>query len=388
MNAEPLQHANFREVKTRRRLLPAAVTRHRWLALFVGLPTLLAIIYYGLIATPIYVSHSSFVIKSPGQRNTPSVSLANLVQTSGLSAGTEQTKEVLQYIRSRNALKDLELQSSVRRLYSNSGADVLTRFPGPFRDANFENLFEYYQSMVGANLDSESNMAVLQVKAFKPEDAAAINSRLLTLSELLVNRLNERAERRAITEAERRVSQAEERLRTARISLSAYRNQAQIIDPARQAQGVLEVSNRLITEQAALQAQLDLMEQVAPQNPAIPALRERIVAIGSAIEKQNNRVVGNPRAISAKLATFEKLNVEQEFATQMLNAANTSLEQARTEAQRQQFYLERVVEPNRPDDSSYPNALKQILIVFGVSLCLYFIGWMLVVGILEHAPEN
>ena len=36
---------------------------------------------------------------------------------------------------------------------------------------------------------------------------------------------------------------------------------------------------------------------------------------------------------------FEKLSVEQEFATQMLTAANASLEQARTDAQKQQFYL-------------------------------------------------
>ena len=41
-----------------------------------------------------------------------------------------------------------------------------------------------------------------------------------------------------------------------------------------------------------------------------------------------------------------------------------------------------------PDDAALPNRLKQILIVFGAVICLYFIGWMLVVGILEHAPED
>ena len=72
----------------------------------------------------------------------------------------------------------------------------------------------------------------------------------------------------------------------------------------------------------------------------------------------------------------------------MLTAANAALKSARTEAQKQQFYLERVVEPNKPDNSTLPHRLKSILIVFGTSLCLYFIGWMLVVGILEHAPED
>jgi capsular polysaccharide transport system permease protein len=72
----------------------------------------------------------------------------------------------------------------------------------------------------------------------------------------------------------------------------------------------------------------------------------------------------------------------------MLKSANASLEQARIEAQKQQFYLERVVSPNKPDMPLLPKRLYGILVVFAASLCLYFIGWMLIVGILEHAPEN
>jgi len=99
-------------------------------------------------------------------------------------------------------------------------------------------------------------------------------------------------------------------------------------------------------------------------------------------------VAGSPTGIASKLSTYEKLDVEQEFATQMLTAANANLEQARTEAQKQQYYLERVVEPNIPDDPVLPERLKRILVIFGTSLCLYFIGWMVIVGILEHSPED
>lgn len=363
-------------------------SKRLWQLLFIGLPTLLAAIYYGLIATPIYVSQSSFVIKSPGQKGPSTVSLANIIQTSGLSSGAEQTREILQYVRSRNALVDLNKQVDLKTMYSERGADFLSRFPQPWESESFENLYEYYGSMVSADIDSESNMAVVHVKAFRPQDAQQINGRLLDLSELLVNRLNERAENRAIAEAERRVIQAEDRVRRARVALSAFRNQTSVVDPEKQAQSVLEISNRLTAEQASLQAQLDVMLESAPQNPAIPVLRDRIAAIGRAIEKQNQRVVGNPRAIASKLATFEKLTLEQEFANQVLTAANGSLEQARTELQKQQYYLERVVEPNLPDDAALPNGFLRVLTVFGASLCLYFIGWMLIVGILEHAPED
>lgn len=364
------------------------LVRHRWFALFVLLPTALAAIYYGAIASPIFVSQSTFVIKSPNQKAMPTVSLANLVQTSGLSSGQEQTKEVLEYIRSRSAVHDLERQTDIRSRFSSRGADFLSRFPRPFGDSSFESFYRYYGSMVGADLDQESGLAILEVRAFSARDAHDLNTRLLDLSEAFVNRLNQRAEGRGIAEAEQRVVQAETRLRNARIALSAYRNQNDLLDPSKQATGVLEVSNKLVAQQAGLQAELDLMQRVAPRNPAIPALRNRIVAVGREIAAQNGRAVGTPTGIASKLSSYEKLNVEQEFATQMLTAANTSLEQARTEAQKQQYYLERVVEPNLPDDSTLPHGLKRTLVIFAASVCLYFIGWMLIVGILEHAPED
>src|SRR4051794_7142267 len=126
MNISTIDHETLREVvrKSRRQ---SWVAKHRWLALFVGLPTLLAAVYYGLIASPIYISQSTFVIKSPGQKAAPSLSLANLVQTTGLSAGQEQTKEVIGYIRSRTGLQDLQAQTDVRTKFSNRGADFLSR---------------------------------------------------------------------------------------------------------------------------------------------------------------------------------------------------------------------------------------------------------------------
>src|SRR5690349_5913939 len=144
MNVSTIEHEMLREVFVKSREKHWLV-KHRWFALFVGVPTLLATIYYGFIASPIYVSQSSFVIKSPGQKSNPTLSLANLVQTSGLSSGQEQTKEVLQYIRSRNALKDLETKTGtdIRGKYSRRGADFLSRFPRPFHDSSFESLYQY-----------------------------------------------------------------------------------------------------------------------------------------------------------------------------------------------------------------------------------------------------
>jgi capsular polysaccharide transport system permease protein len=387
MNISTLDHETIRQavLKTRPR---GWLFKHRWLALFVGVPTLLAIVYYGFIASPIYVSQSTFVIKSPGKTSVPSLSLANLVQSGGLAAGKDQTQEVLQYIRSRNGLRDLAATTDIRAKFERRGADLLSRLPVAFGDRSFESLYRFYGSMVSASLDPDSGLAVVETRAFTARDAYQINAKLLDLSEALVNRLNDRAQTRAVTEAAKRVDQAQQRVREARLALTAYRNRQDLVDPKAEAEGILDVTYKLIAERAALQAQLDTALRVAPRNPSIPALRDRVAAISRQIGAQTGRAVGTPTGIASKATTYEQLSVDQEIATQMLTAAQASLEQARTEAQKQQFYLERVVEPNMPDDALLPHRFKRILVVFAVSLCLYFIGWMLVVGILEHAPED
>ena len=361
---------------------------NNWFLIFVVMPIIISAVYYGLMASDQYASESRFVVKGRSGRSDQLSGISSLFQVGGLSSGQEQTHEVIDYIKSRNALVELQGRLNVRAKYALPSIDSLSRYPIFWRKDRFENLYRYYQGQIGVRVDSETGLAILNVRAFSAVDAQQINSVLLDLSEQLVNRLNDRAQKKAIAEAERRVANAEDRVRKARLALGRYRNNQQLIDPLKQAGGVLAISDKLISEQAALQAQLDLMVRAAPRNPAIPALRQRIAAIGTAIAGQNGRAVGSQSALSSKMSGYDNLILEQEFASQNLTAASASLEQARAEAQRQQFYLERVVEPQAPDLSRYPQRLWSVLTVAGVALCLYLIGWMLIVGIIEHSPES
>lgn len=359
-----------------------------WFVICVVLPTFFAAIYFGIVASDQFISQSRFVVKSVNQRQAQMSTLANLVQTTGLSGGQEQANQVIEYIRSRDALRDLEPRIQVRELYSSRNADFLSRFPAPWREDRFENLYRYYGGMVDAHLDPETGTAVLTVKAFSAKDAQKINAGLLELSENLVNQLNERSEKRAIAEAQARVASAEVRVRAARVAMREYRNTQDVLDPVKQGQGVLEISSRLITEQAGLKSQLELMERVTPANPSIPALRNRIAALGNEIAAQNGRAVGTKGGLASKLGNYENLALEEEFASQNLTVANAALEQARSDSAKQKFYLERIVEPNAPDLSLYPNRLRSIAVFLMAAMCLFLVAWMLSVGIIEHAPED
>lgn len=364
------------------------IRRRRWFLLFIGVPVFLTAIYYGFIASDIYISESRFVIKSPTQRPSQVSTLANLIQTTGLSSGQEQANEIMDYIRSRDAMTALSRGKSVENLFAHPGVDPFSRYPGIFRQKHQENLYHYYRKMIDVSLDHDTGLVVLRTRAFNSSDAHALNEMLLTLSENLVNELNERGRTRGVSEAENVVAKAEKRVRAARLALARFRRSVQLIDPARQASGVLEIANKLVAEKAALQAQLGLMTGMTPDNPSIPSIRAQIAGLDRQILSLNGQVVGASGAIADKLAPYESLVLEQEFGSQMLTAANASLEQARMDTLKQQYYVERVVQPSLPDRPAEPFRLRMILTVLGICVSLYFIGWMFIVGVLEHAPGN
>jgi capsular polysaccharide transport system permease protein len=370
------------------RFAPLARWVRRWRGglLCVGLPVALVGAYQGFLASDQYAAQSRFVIRTHNPAPAQTTTLANLVRSGGTSTGEEEEAEVLDFLRSRDGLRVLD-RAGVRARFA-TGADWLSRYPRPWESDRFENLYRYYGQMVSARIDRDSGVAVLEVRAFTPRDAHDLNDALLGAGEDFVNRLNERAQVKAISEGLARVGTAEQRLRDVRARLADYRNRQALIDPEKQAGGVLTVASGLVAEQAQLRSQLAEMQRAAPNNPAIPALAGRVAAIGREIGAQQALVVGGSGAIASKMTGYSALETEESFAQQSLAAANTALELARTEAARQQFYLERVVEPGTPDLPEYPHRLRIVLGVFAAAVCLYLIGWMLVMGILEHAPED
>lgn len=365
------------------------LARNPWFVAGVILPVFLSAVYFFGIASDQYVSESRFVIKAPNQRGPQTTSFANIIQSTGLSSGQEQSNQVIDFVRSRSALTTLDKKLNVKKTYGNSTIDFLSRFPRFWEDDAFEDLFDYYKTKIEISHDNDTGLVVLRTIAFTPKDASAINGLLLQQSETLVNQLNENSRTKAISEAESRVVEAQARVNKALAAISDYRSKSRLVEPLKEATGVVEIANRLIVERAALEAQLSTVRQVTPDHPSIPVLREQIASLTREIERQNSRLVGGgANTISRKLPDYEALTLEQELASQLLVLSQTSLEQARTEALKQQFYLERVVEPNTPDLPEYPKAFKTVLTILGFALCLYFIIWMFVVGILEHAPED
>ena len=350
----------------------------------VLLPTALAIFYYGLIATDIYISESHFVVRSP-QKQSQSNILGSLLQSTGISGSSQDGAYPLQdYILSRDALLELDKDLDLRQAFRKTGVDFLMHFPGPDFDNSFEALFRYYQKRVKVEFDTVSNIMVLKVNAFSADDAVSINNRLLGMGEQLINRLNTRAQQDSIGFAAAEVSRAEDKAREATLAVSGFRTKQSVVDPERQSSLQLQGVSKLQDELIATRTQLSQLQVFTPDNPQIPSLRNRAGSLQSQIDAEINKVTGGGNSLTNKAASYDRLALDRAFAEKQLATALTSLEIARNEAQRKQLYLERLVQPNKPDIAIEPRRLRNVMAVLVLGLLAWGIISLLVASVREH----
>lgn len=355
-----------------------------WFWAIVGVPTLIAGVYYFAIASDLYVSEAKFVVHGPANASHESGSLASM-----LGGGTMESADVVEvrdYIESRDAARELERNDDLRAVLSRPEGDPVTRFPGVlYWRRDFESLYDAYKRFVTVKLDETSGIATLQVKAYRPEDAQRIAQVLMKYSERLVNQLNARAREDALSTFRGAVHTAEQQIAQVQQQLTAYRVKEKILDPKSASNGPLLLVSNLETELASTRGQLADMLRNAPRSPGIPLLQTRISSLEKLIADERSKITGGSNSVATKSAEYERLDVQRLLDEKALASAYASLEAARLQVQRQQLFLDEIAQPNLPDYPLYPKRLTSFGLVVASCFLAYGIAWLLVAGVREHA---
>lgn len=363
----------------------ASLTAHYARTLFIVVflvPTVIAIVYYGLVASDRYVSETHFIVRSVSKP--ASEGAAAYLQDFGITRANDDTFAIQDYIHSRDAMQAIMRKIDLRKVWNRPGADFLSRY-GAFQVSdNDEALFQYYQRQVKIEKNVETGITAVKVTAYRPQDARAIAEMILQLSEARINDMNVRARRDRLASSEQTADEAVRKLARATVALTQYRDASRQIDPAESAGAAIERSSALDQELAQLQVSLQTMVERAPGNPALPALRQRVAALSAQVAAQRSELTGASGALSSKLGDYERLEVERELAEKSYEAAQKQLSSAREEAERQQIYIESVARPNLPDKSQEPRRLRYAFTVALLSFWAFLIFYLLVSGSREH----
>ncbi len=366
------------------RLLPVV---NVWFWVIVGLPTLIAAVYYFGIASDMYMSEADFVVRGPGTAKSLD-GIAGMLQarSSGEQPGQDEALIVQRFIMSRDAVRKLALHDDLRAVLGRPEGDTVSRFPGItyWRD-DFEALYQAYSRFVEVDIDGETGVSVLKVKAYRPDDAQKIAQALLTYSEHLVNQLNDRAREGALRSFQKEVDVTQRQIGGLQTQLTAYRIKQQMLDPKSAAEGPLALLKVLNTERASAQAQLADALRNSPNSPQIPLFKTRIASLDRLIADQRTKITGDTNSVAAAQTEYERLDEARKLVETQLASAYRSLEAARLDVQRQALFLETIAQPTLPDYPLYPRRLVSFSMVLASCLLAYGIAWLLVASVREHA---
>ncbi|MCD9521143.1 capsule biosynthesis protein [Photobacterium phosphoreum] len=364
--------------------------KQRSFLFIVIIPTLLATVYFSLIASDRYVSTAKFAIKS---NESPQLDLLGGI--SGLpSQSASSDGYILQdFILSYSILAAIKIHINIEPLFNREEADILSRLGD---NSTQEKQTQYWRKMVTSSFDPTSGITSLTVRTFNPNDSKVLADAVINASEQLINTLSKRSRHDDLSFAEKEVKLAELRVTKARQAMNLFRQKHQDLDPTQTAVAKMtligQLEAQLATAKAELIAKTSFMRNgtspIKALKRQIDALEIQIVAEKSSISNNNNtlnKLSNLENGLSSVFADYEPLLIERTFAEKAYTSVLASLEVARIESAKKHRYLATFVEPRVPDEALEPYRIKSIFIVFLSTLILWGIGLLGLGAIRDHA---
>lgn len=348
----------------------------------VVIPVSAAVLYFLFFASDIYVSESSYVVRSP---DSPKISGLGMILNTGLTSGNDESATAANaYMESRDALQFLNRGDFIKKAYSAPGISVFDRFNPLGLAATNEDLYAYLRKRVRIEHDRSTSITTVTVSAYNARDAQKINQMLVQQAEAVINTLNTRARTDLIGVAQREAQAAQDRLRKSSVALATFRNRERIIDPERQASASIQLMSKLQGDLVTAQAQYSELSSIAPRNPQLQEIRFRIEALKAALDDERSKLAGGGNSIASTGIEYQRLTLDNTLAEKELALALNNLQEARNSASKKQSYIEALAQPSLPDKPDGPKRIRGILATIIISMIVWGLAKVLVTGIREH----
>lgn len=357
----------------------------RLLISFVYIPTFILGFYLTFIYSNMYVSETNFALRSNDGNEMPAVATM-LFQTS--SSTTLDAYVIQSYISSGDMLDKIRQHIDYQGHYGDRSKDIYSRLTS---NPTKEQLLEHWRWVTTAAFNTDKGIISVEVKAYTPEMAKAVNDAVLEYSEELVNQMNLRAHEDALRLTRLEIASAEGRLLRAQLALQKFRNDKSVLDPKATAAGLEGVVAGLEAESANAQAELIATLQVMQQNsPRVLKIKARIDALKEQIDHEKARLAGLTQngSLSSLVGDYAQLATEEKFAQDMLVKAMSAYEAARIKSISQSRYIVPFEKPSLPQESDYPKPL--LFTIFGFLFFLVTLGIvsLIIAAIKDHTESG
>ncbi|WP_065334518.1 capsule biosynthesis protein [Tritonibacter mobilis] len=356
-----------RDIARRRRRKMALLGAR--LGAFVLLPTFLAGFYYYNVATPMYASHSEFLVLKADSAGTSG--FGGLL--SGTQFATSQDSIAVQaYLQSKVAMRRLDEEAGFRTHFSQDWIDPIQRLTP---DATNDDAYKIYKRNVKIGYDPTEGVVRMEVSAAEPEVAAEFSRRLISYAQENVNHLSEQKRSDQVGDAEDALELAEQQRRDAQAELVRLQQQGSVLDP----EGVIaSLRSQINTFELQLQQKrlelAALEDNLRPNAAKVEGTAADIKRLEALIDTLNKRMTDASQGENSLASLSVKIQMAQaDLATRdmMLQSALQQVEQTRMEANRQVRYLTTAVEPVPADTPSSPRKFENTILAFLIFSGIY-----------------
>lgn len=355
----------------------------RLLFFFVALPTLFVFLYYNFFASPMYISLTKFSVKNTNPTFT-GLDIGSLL-VGGNGAANSDNFIVLEYLNSLKLGKEVDDVLQVKKHFSNSDYDLLSRLS---KVATNQDFMKYWLWVVSSSLDTESGVISLEVKAYTPEMAQQISKEILLKCETLINRMNDRLQNDTLMLAQKELEISQNKVKNAQLAMRNFREKHSTFDPEVMASGMQSRVGALEAEQTKLQTELNQALLIMKENaPQVKALKVSLEAVKKQLAVENAKIASaksNDLALSSVVAEYEGLVLDLKFAQEQQVTAMKALEVARVNQMSQSRYLVSIQEPTLPDESLYPKVYLFTFYTFCATLLGLALVSLIVAAVREH----
>ena len=356
-----------RDIARRRRRKMALLGAR--LGAFVLLPTFIAGFYYYNVATPMYASHSEFLVLKADSAGASG--FGGLL--SGTQFATSQDSIAVQaYLQSKVAMRRLDEEAGFRTHFSQDWIDPIQRLTP---DATNDDAYKIYNRNVKIGYDPTEGVVRMEVSAAEPEVAAEFSRRLISYAQENVNHLSEQKRADQVGDAEDALELAEQQRRDAQAELVRLQQQGSVLDP----EGVIaSLRSQINTFELQLQQKrlelAALEDNLRPNAAKVEGTAADIKRLEALIDTLNKRMTDASQGENSLASLSVKIQMAQaDLATRdmMLQSALQQVEQTRMEANRQVRYLTTAVEPVPADTPSSPRKFENTILAFLIFSGIY-----------------
>ncbi len=338
------------------------------LAFFVMLPTFSAGYYFYNIATPMFASDSQFlIIQNEGSGGAGP--LGGLLPTQFANSADSIATQA--YLQSKDAMLRLDNDVGFKDHFSDPEIDPIQRLE---TDPTNEEAYKAYKKHVKIGYDPTEGVIRMEVIAADPQLAADFSNKLLAYAEERVNALSQQKREDQMRDARIGFEAAEQKRRDTQENLIRLQVQNGV-DP----EAVIAAIRAQITNYESLQIEKELelaalLDNARPNRAKVDGAQGDVRRINDQLDKlkaRMNTATEGENSLAQQAVTLQLAQADLGAADMNLQAAQTQMDRARTEASRQVRYLTIAVRPVAPEEASYPRKFENTILAFLVFAGIY-----------------